>query len=330
MLNDRTPGAPTMEFHVARDSRDRYRFDEAIYSITGEVIIANFHAARVFAQRMNQKRDLVNFPEQAVKASQVNAMGLIHELTHYMFRAYREQVNPRLLEETLSWLTSSIGPAAVDAALKKFVDEFPALVVYRREIDADTYLAGATEGVPNRQVVLEEMLMLWLENTNPAFSPFMELFDDNRLEKETPYPTMISSMYTFLGGVASSAEAGGMAGIFGGQNVIDILRAPALASPHSLEGQLEFIRERWGLSLGKYLYRLLGSLDLIKEENKAVFLGPGPVEIPVGGFAGLEVEPEQFSPDKDWMPRLVMIAKNAYVWLDQLSKAYGRPIATLD
>lgn len=30
------------------------------------------------------------------------------------------------------------------------------------------------------------------------------------------------------------------------------------------------------------------------------------------------------------MPRLVLIAKNTYVWLDQLSKTYGRPITRLD
>ena len=47
-------------------------------------------------------------------------------------------------------------------------------------------------------------------------------------------------------------------------------------------------------------------------------------------FAGLEVEPEQFTPDREWMPRLVLIAKNAYVWLEQLTRAYGRPITSLD
>ncbi|MBK9711006.1 MAG: alpha-amylase [Kouleothrix sp.] len=335
MLTDRTAGIPTMEFHVARDARDRYRFDDSLYSISGDVILANFHAARVFAQRMNQKRDLVNFPEQAVKASQINAMGLIHELTHYMFRIYREQHNPRMLEEALGWLGSQVGPAAVDTALKKFVDEFPPLAIYKRDADSATYLAGQTGGMPNREVVLEELLMLWLENANPAFAPFLELFDDKRLEKETPYPGVISSLHQFFGSAAVSAGEGGgaagtIAGIFGRQNLLDVLRAPAQASPHSLEGQLEFIRERWGLSLGKFFYRLLGGLDLIKEENKPVFFGPGPVEVPVYGFGGLDAEPERFSPDKDWMPRLVLMAKNAYVWLDQLSKTYARPIATLD
>ena len=40
--------------------------------------------------------------------------------------------------------------------------------------------------------------------------------------------------------------------------------------------------------------------------------------------------PEQFSNDEDWMPRLVLLAKATYVWLDQLSKNYGREIRTLD
>ena len=61
--------AARMEFHVSREARDRYRFDESLFTLTGNVIFANFHAARVFAQRMNERRDLVSFPEQAVKDS---------------------------------------------------------------------------------------------------------------------------------------------------------------------------------------------------------------------------------------------------------------------
>ncbi|MER3457579.1 MAG: hypothetical protein C4309_02035, partial [Chloroflexota bacterium] len=65
-----------MEFHVSRQARDRYQFDEALFALSGNVIFANFHAARAFAQKINQKRDLINFPEQAVKAGELNAMGL--------------------------------------------------------------------------------------------------------------------------------------------------------------------------------------------------------------------------------------------------------------
>ena len=39
---------------------------------------------------------------------------------------------------------------------------------------------------------------------------------------------------------------------------------------------------------------------------------------------------ENFSLDREWMPSLVLIAKNAFVWLDQLTKKYQRPIQKLD
>jgi len=82
-----------MQFHISRQSRDRYQFDQSIYSFNGNVVFANFHAARMFAQKMNQQRDLVQFPEQAVKAGQINAIGLIDEILHLMVALYRQQKN---------------------------------------------------------------------------------------------------------------------------------------------------------------------------------------------------------------------------------------------
>jgi hypothetical protein len=315
-----TRARPRMEFHISRQARDRYQFDQALFSISGNVIFANFHASRVFAQKMNQKRDLVSFPEQAVKAGQINAMGLIDEILHYVAGLYREQRNPQAMQQAVAWLVERLGQEAVDGALLRFVDTFPPLAVYRREVGAAAYLAGETDGVPNRQIALEEMLLLWLANANPAFAPFIELFDDADLERETAYTQVMSSLQAFF---AAQPK-------FGPDNddLATMLRRPALAVPHSLSGQLEYIRERWGYLLGKYLYRLLSSLDLIKEEERMRWLGPGRAR--VLEYAGLELEPERFSLDKDWMPRLVLIAKNTYVWLDQLSKKYQRSIARLD
>ncbi len=219
----------------------------------------------------------------------------------------------------------NLAKSAVDETLRKFADEFPTVAMYRREIELDPYMEGETAGVPNRQIVLEEMLMLWLANMNPAFSPFTELFDDATLERETPYFQIITSLHTFFNTQP----------FFGPdhQNLVDMLRAPALAVPHSLTEQLIYIRERWGFLLGKYFYRLLSSLDLIKEEEIAemrrmAFWGRAPV--PVYEYIGLEAEPERFSHDLDWMPKVVLMAKNVYVWLHQLSKKYQCSIYRLD
>ncbi len=55
----------------------------------------------------------------------------------------------------------------------------------------------------------------------------------------------------------------------------------------------------------------------------------GRVEAPSFGTAAAD-EPEAFSVDSAWMPRVVLMAKSTYVWLDQLSRTYGRDIRTLD
>jgi hypothetical protein len=182
------------------------------------------------------------------------------------------------------------------------------------------YLDASSDGVPNRQIAFEELVLLWLANTNPAFSPYQELFDETHLREETAYSKFIPLVHAFFETQPPFGPDN--------QNLVDMLRAPAINAPHSLDAQLEFIRNRWGFLLGKFLYRLLASLDLIKEESKAAFLGPGPAR--VYDFTGMELELERFSTDKDWMPSLVLIAKNAYVWLDQLSKTYQKPIQRLD
>jgi len=309
-----------MEFHVSRQTRDLYQFDQSLFALSGNVLFANFHAARVFAQKMNERRDLVTYPEQAVRAGQINAMGLIDEIMHYVVQQYRQQRNPKVIEEALTWMYNQVGREAVDETLRRFADDFPPVAVYRRETSLEDYLEGETDGVPHRQIVLEEMLMLWLANLNPAFAPFLELFDDAALARDTAYTQIAAGFHDFFETQPPYGPDN--------QNLVDMLRAPALRHPHSLSAQLEYIRERWSTLLGKYLYRLLSSLDLIAEEEKAIFLGAGPSLVYT--YGELEFEPERFSRDLEWMPSVVIMAKNTYVWLHQLSEKHKTLITRLD
>ncbi|MBI2447065.1 MAG: hypothetical protein HYV48_00790 [Candidatus Omnitrophica bacterium] len=302
-----------MEFHISRNARNRYAFDEALFTLTGNVLFADFRAARVFARKMNEKRNLVKFPEQAVKPGEIYAMGLIDEILHYVVSLYRQDKNPNVRQEAIARLYERPGKENVEKALFTFSVEFPPVAVYRHEVNLD-------DTIPNRLIVLEEMLMLWLANMNPAFSPYLELFDDTLLKKETAYLEMLTHLHGFM-----DTKPG-----FGpdNQNLIDMLRSPAVAVPYSLSGQLEYIREKWGYLLGPFLQRLISALDVLREEHKLTFLGPGPSH--VYDYTGLELEPEGYSRDIDWMPKLVLMAKNTYVWLDQLSKKYQRQITKLD
>jgi glycosidase len=323
--NQKDRMGPRFEFHISRKARDSYQFDESLFSLNGNVVLPNFRAARVFAQRINERKDLLRFPEQAVSPGQINSMGLIDEILHFVVGLYRDEKNSQVMREALECLHEKLGKPAVDQALRRFSEEFPPVAVYRNETGLDDYLNGETAGTPHRQVVLEEMLMLWLANLNPAFSPFHELFEDTGLRKETRYLEISALLRDFFDSQP----------FYGPdlQNLIDLLWSPAVAVPHSLQGQIDYIRERWGLLLGSYFHRLLSSLDLIREEQiaeerKRARWERAPTE--VYDFSQIESESERFSPDLDWMPRVVLIAKNVYVWLDQLSKRHQRPLQRLN
>jgi len=43
----------SFEFHIAKGVREKYQFEERIYTLHGNVIFADFQAARRFAQRLS-------------------------------------------------------------------------------------------------------------------------------------------------------------------------------------------------------------------------------------------------------------------------------------
>jgi glycosidase len=313
-----------MEFHISRKSRDLYQFSDTLFSFDGNVIFSNTRSIREFTSLITNHIDPSVFPEKAVHASQINAMGLIDEILHYIFQLYRTQINPNILNELYDKLENDLTPEALTTVLTRFCDEFPPNEVYKDQVPIEIYLAGKTAGRDNRQIVLEEILMLWLTNINPAYMQYSELFDDADLAHTSSYSSLIQVARTFFNEQP----------YFGPEKTdfLSMLHKPVEAAPYSLTGQLEYIRLNWAGLLGALLSRLLSALDFINEETKNIFSGPGPAQIPDYKTIGqlVDLEYERFSKDKDWMPKLVLMAKNSYVWLDQLSKKYQRSITKLN
>ena len=78
------------------------------------------------------------------------------------------------MKKCINYLDEKCSKDKMDNALYQFADEFPPVKVYKNEISLDDYFHGFTEGIPNRQIILEEMLMLRIANENPAFFPYSE------------------------------------------------------------------------------------------------------------------------------------------------------------
>ena len=307
------------EFHISRRSRELYQFDKTLFSFSGNVVFASAHAAREFADKMNHIRDAAAHPERSVRASDINAMGLIDEVLHFIIEVYRRQVNPNIMKDAYGYAASKL--AAVDNTLELFLDQFPPRDVYLGALSVKEYLKSDTNGVSNKLIAMEEMLMLFISNENPALLPYKELFDDSQLREETPYIQIISCLDEFF-------RTQPPLGTFG-QTLLDLLMAPLRAAPHSLYDQLKYIRLHWGSILADLYIKLLGSLDLIKEETRARFLGPGTAPVPFFTLKDIE-DLERFSADLDWMASLVLMAKSVYVWLHQLCGKYQRHIWRLD
>jgi len=338
------------EFHISRKCRDKYKIDESLYSLMGNLIISDFRTARYLSQQINQTRIKEGKTGNLVTAGHINGLGLLHEILHFLVRYYEENENPGVLSRALKHLKNAIPADDLDKTLISFIQKFPPVSVYKGLLKPEEFLEGSTGIKSNREIILEEIFLLKFENINPAALNLEELYSDKDLATSTLYNKIIDESEIFFKNEKP----------MGSENLplFDFLKKPIINSPYSLEGQLDYIRENWRTYIfDLFNARLLGGRDLIQEDMR-LFFKPGGFEkptpsVPVYEFdsdyfnllkarlaAGEKLsadesrfyysEYEKFTHDVDWMPKVVMIAKNIYVWLNQLSNKYGRELTRLD
>ncbi|HEY6014678.1 MAG TPA: alpha-amylase family glycosyl hydrolase, partial [Candidatus Limnocylindrales bacterium] len=300
------------DFHIRREPRRRYAVGGSLIGTRGDLVVADTAGIRRLAGRMNAERA---GGAPSVQAGEIGALGLLHEIGHLLVARYEASRRPGAMATALAALDATLGPDS-HRLLARFGQEFPG--------------AGPEPEPPIHR--LEELMLTRISNENPALGTLLELVDDREIAHGTRYAEAIAEL--------ESVFADGPPGDDRGTSLIELMRTPARVAPTSLAAQLRYIRDHWGPILGPGLDDLIRRLDLaigiLSEEEHALHLrfgggpgGPGaPVETP--SFAGAADEPEAFSSDSAWMPRVVLMAKSTYVWLDQLSRSYGRPIATLD
>jgi glycosidase len=320
------PDRQHMEFHINARLRKLCGLEDTLFSSTGNVIFVNLKSVHLFVQKYNKQVDGAKHPEMYLKAGQLNAMGLIDEIFHYVCRLYRQKANATFFSGAISEIEDKIGKESLNDILFAFTEEFPPLAVYKNKEDSRIWLAGKDEnGIPNRDIALEELMLLRLANENPAFKPFYNLFSDKALHGNTKYLAAWEALESWsLKNPPFGPE---------GFDLISMLRAPVKFSPDDLKGQLDYIRTRWITLLGDWLARLLSGIDLISEEEKAAWsggIGSGTPDMAAYEFGDISREYERFSPDREWMPNVVLLAKSVLVWLSQLSAKYRRPITRLD
>ncbi|MBI3161588.1 MAG: alpha-amylase [Chloroflexi bacterium] len=312
---------------ITRASRMKFNFSADFFRPDGHVVFSDLTSARAFASQMSARRS------DPTPASDLYALSLLDEAYHALFKHFFSR-HTGVMGRAMGVVQSSLG-SKYDLTLGKFIDEFPPLSVFRGEVTAGVYLVSRPPhftdfGRGVRAATVEDVLLVDNFNANPACQPYKILADESVMNGSS-YKDVLRLLKQFF--ARQPGFGSGESSL--GDTLIDILSAPIAASPDSLEGQLRYIIAKWGYLLDEsFSQRMLRGVDYLHEEtirHHFTTAEPAKAEVHVPVFSGSDyADAERYSPDKDWMPRLVLLAKNTYVWLGQLSKKYQREINTLD
>ncbi|MBX3228510.1 MAG: hypothetical protein KIT84_07650 [Labilithrix sp.] len=312
--------------HARRTARDAFlssHEDDGFFAPRrGDIVLRTHAAARVFADRLNRRPGA----KQTLQASELAALSLLHEMMHAVIERYRVRF-PDSFTRLMKVLDAAMGEQA-KVVLVDFVAAFPPPIVYRgfkRENDYTPARWLERAGPDIRTEIDEELLLLWVTSQNEAYAPIADVVGDAGLGLR--YRTFIGAARQFF----ETEPAFGP----NGETLLELLLEPG--GHGSIWEQLDWVDQEWTETLGMSdhpSFQKRGGVEDLKKDEGRWFTkgGPGPGEplLEAMRFGRKGEEKAQFSPDLNWMPQVVLIAKSVYVWLDQLSKKYEREIRRLD
>ncbi|HOV59655.1 MAG TPA: alpha-amylase family glycosyl hydrolase [Candidatus Hydrogenedentes bacterium] len=279
--------------------------------------------ARLVSARLNRGRDFSNPLTRPARAGELLILGLITEAMRHVCWYYTGKIQPNAVRSGLHWLERETGGGFSREVLLAFGREFPPLPARRGQLLVEDFADPAPEHAVRRDGLTIETLLVRVSNENPAAAPYRLLHDDSALKSKVSWERYVTLLEQWFDRLPPLPETG--------LPLLETLRQPIRACPDSLEGQLDFILKTWTAILPEEFREVaLVARGVLREETAIRGIGPGEREALSFRDAREYAEPEAFTPDQDWMPNVILIAKSVYVWLYQLSLWYGRDIQRLD
>lgn len=293
------------DLRIANVTRRILSYDKPVFQ-TKEGPGSFYPEAAALSYRYNQEMKKEGKNSEYISAGKLNASATLHYVYQIILSYLLGESDRDFFERRIQTVESN---EELRDALSFYSREFPT------EIEDDKTIEEEMRGYFIHQVLLQNRALV------KASKPFV-----------APDGLTLPSSFKALSSVLSSYIKDDLRN--GEPNLDDVftfLCMPARLYPDSLIDQLQYILREWADMLPESFIRLLkSSIDYINEESKDRGFGGGPVNVPVVDYSSELNEYEAFSSDSNWMPSVVMIAKSTLVWLDQLSKAYGRSITSLD
>lgn len=300
----------------------------------GSAQIADFYSARIFTHNLKQKFNKEILP------GRISSFALLTEIFNYILHYYDTEVNQNSFFKINVHIQNNLDIDKLYITLKDFINEFPIKDLIIQGFQKDDIINSYILDDIQRKKIYIKLILVYLSNLNTAAEDFRFLFDDSILKEKTSYTKLLNLIEDYFEKEKRIPITN--------QTLFEFLKTPLLANPNSLEQQILFIKEKWAPILpAELIEKILITIDYLKEESKIfqIGFGPGEIKTPIfsleellglgdklnlGFYKDVELEQEKFTPDTDWMPKVVMLAKNIYVWLYQLSKKYNREIEKLN
>jgi len=281
-------------------------------------------AAREASYRINERRR-----EQGgawTSAGQIRALFLLARSMGELLLRYADTVDARIWARADDALAASLGAAERARLFGILAEIYPSA---GDEAADDTDGVGRRTGPSHERPLL--LILLGLLRDNDALAPVSDLVAVPELEADG----LLDRAWRALGELLDARPAfSGDAASLG-----ELLTRPRRLAPDDLAAQLALAHEAWSPWLPRSAHALLLGTGELRTEARPRCQGPGPAEVMSFGdggrredTGGRDDDPEsaRYAVDRDWMPELVLLAKNTHVWLHQLTRRYGRPVETLD
>lgn len=278
--------------------------------------------SRIFVHQINQHVA----SHQALAPAEFTAIGLINEIFHYLTNYYVQDLNPQIFKTVVDQYQKKFHKQPVQQTIEKFVSRFYPLDFLNESAQPQKSSKEISNESSLLLTFLSEIIYVELFNDNPAATRYRIVYGNEELQNDKPYQNIKDTMAKqFDASIGIGKE---------NKNLLHFLQEPQEADPISVYGQLDYIYSHWAYLLPDYLLnKVLRSLDFLKEENASRgFAGIGERDTFAPNYSDADLFPEYeaFTSDRDWMPNVILLAKNAYVWLFQLSQKYSKEIKTLD
>jgi len=257
---------------------------------------------------------------------EISAIGLIGKVYLHLIENFQDYYSPRLWDDLDLVLETQLGSNTYETTIKAILSWFPTPGIYQDSSSISTYFLSVAGIKEKRQALHKSILLILLAEDNPAIRKADGIFTTAELRTSPLYKPLQRVIESFFDTQSDSFSTG--------KSLLNMLRSPASFHPDSIHKQLTYIIQNWESILGEtFLKDLLTSLDRLKEEQIHHWFGSGYPENPLGyELDSSQLNPDivQFSDDLFWMPRVILLAKNVFVWMDQLSIKYSRSIHSLD